>query len=38
MYEFIKIQYRLGRITAEQVRAKAPRWITEEQAEGIINE
>lgn len=38
MYEFIKIQYRLGRLNADQVRSKAPRWITATQAEEIINE
>lgn len=36
MFEFIKIQYRLGRLTAEQVRAYAPKWITAEQAEEIL--
>ena len=36
MYEFIRIQYQLGRLTAEQVRAFAPRWITQEQAEEIV--
>lgn len=36
MFEFIKIQYRLGKITAEQVRSFAPRWITVEQANEII--
>ena len=37
MYEFIRLQYVMGRITAEQVRAFAPRYITAEQAEEIIN-
>lgn len=36
MYEFIKIQYELGRLTKEQVRGFAPRWISDEQAEEII--
>lgn len=36
MYEFIRIQYRLGRIDADQVRAFAPRYITAEQAEEIV--
>lgn len=36
MYDFIKIQYELGRLTADQVRAFVPRWITEEQANEII--
>lgn len=36
MYEFIKIQYKLGKLTAEQVRTFVPKWITEEQAEEIL--
>ena len=36
MYSFIKIQYKLGKLTADEVRAFAPRWITTEQAEEII--
>ena len=36
MYSFIKIQYKLGKLTAEQVLGYAPRWITEEQALEII--
>ncbi len=36
MYEFIRIQYTLGRITAEQVRGFAPRYITAGEAEEII--
>lgn len=36
MYEFIKIQYRLGNLTEEQVRGFAPMWITPEQAEEIL--
>lgn len=36
MYEFIKIQYRLGRLNAEQVRAYAPKWITAAEAEEIL--
>lgn len=38
MYSFIKIQYKLGKLTADEVRAFAPRWITTEQAEEIIGE
>ena len=38
MYEFIRLQYRMGRITAGQVIAYAPRWITDEQASEIIGE
>ena len=37
MNEFIRIQYQMGVIDADQVRAFAPRWITEEQADKIIN-
>lgn len=36
MYSFIKIQYKLGKLTADEVRAFAPRWITAEQADEII--
>ena len=38
MYSFIKIQYKLGKLTAEQVRSYVPKWITEEQAKEIIGE
>lgn len=38
MYEFIRIQYQLGRLTADQVRSFAPRWITAEQAGEITGE
>lgn len=36
MFEFIKIQYRLGRLSAAQVRAYAPKWITAAEAEEIL--
>ena len=36
MFEFIRLQYRMGRIDAVQVRAFAPRYITQEQAEKIV--
>jgi len=36
MYDFIKLQYLLGRIDADKVRSYAPKWITAEQAEEII--
>lgn len=36
MYEFIRLQYIMKKITAEQVRGFAPKWITAEQAETII--
>ena len=38
MYEFLRIQYRLGVIDADQVRAFTPRWITSEQAAAIVEE
>lgn len=37
VYEFIRIQYKMGRITEEQVRAFAPQYITAEQAEEIVS-
>lgn len=36
MYDFIRIQYELGKLTAGQVLAFAPRWITEAEAEEIL--
>nr|DAD96985.1 MAG TPA: hypothetical protein [Myoviridae sp. ctr0w28] len=36
MFEFIRIQYVLGNLTAEQVQAFVPRWITEQQAKDIV--
>lgn len=36
MYEFIRIQYKMGRITEDQVRSFAPKYITAEQAEEMI--
>lgn len=36
MYEFIRLQYIMGNLTADQVRAYAPKWITAEQAEEIV--
>ena len=37
MFDFIRVQYRLARLTAEQVRSMAPKWITADQAEEIIH-
>ncbi len=37
MYDFIRIQYQLGKLTAEQVQGFVPRWLTAGQAEAIIN-
>ena len=36
MHDFIRIQYILGRITADTVLSYAPRYITSEQAQTII--
>ena len=36
MYDFLKIQYQLGNLTEEQLRAYVFCWITEEQAKQII--
>lgn len=37
MFNFIKIQFQLGKVNEQWVRAQAPRWITREQADEIIN-
>lgn len=36
MYEFIRIQYIMGRITEFDVRSFAPKYLTEEQVEDIL--
>lgn len=36
MLAFIRLQYQMGNLTDDQVRGYAPRWITAEQADGII--
>ena len=36
MFEFIRIQYKLGRISADKVRSYVPKWLTAEQAAEII--
>lgn len=36
MFDFIRLQYKMGRIGGEKVRAYAPRYITAEQAEEIL--
>ena len=36
MYDFIRLQYQMGKLTAGQVRTFAPRWITEEQVTEIV--
>lgn len=36
MFEFIRIQYVLGKIAKEQINTFVPRWISEEQAEKIL--
>ena len=35
MLAFIELQYRMGRLTAQQVWAFAPKWLTQEQAEEL---
>lgn len=35
MFDFIRLQFRMGKLTADQVQAFAPRWITEDQATEI---
>ena len=37
MYEFVLLQYKMHRINEDQVRALAPQYITEDQAEKIIS-
>ena len=37
MYNFIQLQYQMGKLTAEQVRAFAPHWITDAKAAEIVN-
>ena len=36
MYDFIRIQYVMGNLTEEQVRAFVPLYITDEQADEIV--
>lgn len=36
MFDFIRIQYQLGKLTAEQVQGFVLRWLTAEQAEEIL--
>lgn len=36
MFEFIRIQYVMGNLTEEQVRAFVPLYITDEQADEIV--
>lgn len=36
MYEFIRIQFAMGRIDYNQVLSFVPKWITAEQAKTII--
>lgn len=37
MYDFIKIQYKMGNITKETVLSYVPKWITYEQAKEICD-
>lgn len=36
MFDFIKIQFTIGNITAEKVQSYVPRFITQQQADEII--
>ena len=36
MYQFIRIQFLMGKLTAEAVRGFAPKYITAQEAEEII--
>ena len=36
MYDFLKLQYEMGKITAEKLHTYVPRWISEEQYQEII--
>ena len=38
MFEFIRLQYIMGKITAEQVHGFVPKYITQEEADTIVNE
>lgn len=38
MFDFIKIQFTIGNITAEKVQSYVPRFITQQQADEIIRE
>ena len=38
MYEFLKLQYAMGRVTIAYLRKKVPRWITEEQLVKILEQ
>lgn len=36
MFEFLKLQYRLGHVDADKLQSYVPRWITQEQANEIV--
>ena len=38
MFNFLKLRYQMGKITAEQLRAYIPKWITAEQYAEITGE
>ena len=38
MYNFLKLRFEMGRITAEQLKAYVPKWITAEQYAEITGE
>lgn len=35
MFEFLKLQYQMGKIDADKLQSYVPRWITQEQADEI---
>lgn len=36
MYEFLRLQYRMGKIDADKLQTYVPRWITQAQADEIM--
>lgn len=36
MFEFLKLQYQMGKIDAAKLQSYVPRWITQEQANEIM--
>nr|DAQ30157.1 MAG TPA: hypothetical protein [Caudoviricetes sp.] len=36
MFEFLKLQYRMGKIDGSRLQSYVPRWISQEQADEIM--
>jgi len=36
MFDFIRLQYQMGKLTAEQVQTFVPRWLSDKQATEIV--